>query len=207
MTLATVPALETLLLIALAAVGVYHLVYVGRSKLRRMQYRASDVRDHANQLRFVMAASFERKKVMAFSEYKVFKAVEDEVATRGGHRVFAQTSLGEILRSADDRAHSSINSKRVDILVIAPDGYPLVAVEYQGDGHFQGSAAARDAVKKEALRKAGVQYVEISKRHTPDEIRGMVRSALGPSVRQVARPASPAPATAPAPISASPWGR
>ena len=32
----------------------------------------------------------------------------------------------------------------------------------QGHGHYQGTAAARDAVKKEALRKAGVRYIEVT---------------------------------------------
>ena len=36
------------------------------------------------------------------------------------------------------------------------------AIEYQGHGHYQGTAAARDAVKKEALRKAGVRYIEVT---------------------------------------------
>src|SRR5215471_16926325 len=43
-------------------------------------------------------------------------------------------------------------------------GWPLAAVEYQGNGHYRGTAAARDAVKKEALRKAGVRYIAV----TPD---------------------------------------
>ena len=36
------------------------------------------------------------------------------------------------------------------------------AIEYQGHRHYQGTAAARDAVKKEALRKAGVRYIEVT---------------------------------------------
>jgi hypothetical protein len=43
-------------------------------------------------------------------------------------------------------------------------GDPIAAIEYQGHGHYRGTAAARDAVKKEALRKAGVRYIEL----TPD---------------------------------------
>jgi len=135
-----------------------------------------------------MAAEFTKKKLMGFNEYKVFKVVEDDVSRmRSGHRVFAQTSLGEILQSSDGRAHSSINSKRIDILVIAPDGYPAVAIEYQGEGHYQGNAAARDAVKKEALRKAGVRYLEVSHGMSPDAVRGLLRAALGYSATVVDR--------------------
>jgi hypothetical protein len=82
----------------------------------------------------------------------------------------AQVSLGEVLSSPDDRAYKAINSKRVDILIISSSGLPMAAIEYQGDGHYQGSAAARDAVKKEALRKAGVRYIEVMDEHSNEDI-------------------------------------
>jgi undecaprenyl pyrophosphate synthase len=110
----------------------------------------------------------------------VFKIIEDDIAVaRWGYRVFAQTCLGEILSSPDDDAFHSINSKRVDILIVNKGGWPALAVEYQGNGHYQGTAAARDAIKKEALRKAGVQYVEISADHTAEQIRSRIRELLG----------------------------
>ena len=52
-------------------------------------------------------------------------------------------------------------------------------MEYQGSGHYQGTAAARDAVKKEALRKAGVRYVELSASDSAEQIRSRVREQLG----------------------------
>jgi hypothetical protein len=127
-----------------------------------------------------MAASFETRRVLSRSEYHVFKVIEDDVAAaRRGYRVFAQTSLGEILRSPCSNAFASINSKRADILVIDPYGWPILAVEYQGSGHYQGTAAARDAVKKEALRKAGVRYIEVLADDSDDQIRSRVREQLG----------------------------
>jgi hypothetical protein len=70
----------------------------------------------------------------------------------------------------------------VDIVVISGDGFPVAAIEYQGGGHYQGNAAARDAVKREALRKAGVKYVEISETHSHDETAALVRAALAANV-------------------------
>jgi hypothetical protein len=132
--------------------------------------------DSASQLRHVMGASFYKKKVMSKGEYKVFKVIESEIQTlRNGCRVLSQTSLGEIIGSDNEKAFASINSKRVDILIIGPYGDPVAAVEYQGSGHHQGSAAARDAIKKEALRKAGVQFVEIVDSHSTEEIVQLVR--------------------------------
>ncbi|OGN47415.1 MAG: hypothetical protein A2795_03125 [Caulobacterales bacterium RIFCSPHIGHO2_01_FULL_67_30] len=124
-----------------------------------------------SQLETVMSAKFETRRLMSRSEATVFYAVERalrQLNVKG--RVMAQVSMGEILRSPDPNAYSAINSKRVDILVISTDGLPLAAVEYQGEAHYQGSAYARDAVKKAALQRAGVAYVEITPQHDDQDI-------------------------------------
>src|SRR3954470_2941062 len=74
---------------------------------------------------------------------------------------------------------SIVGVKRVDILIVDQGGWPVVAIEHQGVGHYQGTAAARDAVKKEALRKAGVRYVEVSETDSDEQIRSRVRENLG----------------------------
>jgi hypothetical protein len=138
-----------------------------------------DLKDVGQQLNAVMAASFEKRRLLNRSEYQAFKIIEaDLAAARRGYRVFAQTSLGEVLMSPDEDAFRSINSKRVDILIVDKSGWPLAAVEYQGNGHYRGTAAARDAVKKEALRKAGVRYVEITATDSAEQIRSRVREQL-----------------------------
>ena len=71
------------------------------------------------------------------------------------------------------RAHRPPDDAQSRITVDA-DCTPLHAIEYQGGGHHQGTAAARDAVKKEALRRAGVGYVEVVPGDTPAELRRVV---------------------------------
>ena len=138
--------------------------------------RPPSLGDPATQLRHVMAASFYKKKVMSKEEYRVFKVVETEVRSMGkGFRVLSQTSLGEIIGSDDQKAFNSINSKRVDILIMNAFGEPIAAFEHQGGGHHQGSAAARDAIKREALRRAGVHFIEVLDDHSPAEIAQLVR--------------------------------
>lgn len=133
--------------------------------------RLPDIRDPHDQLRLVTNAQFEARKIMNVAEYRVFKVFEDEVRRSWpGFRVFAQTSLGELIRSTDGRAHSCINSKRVDLVVVSPFGLPALVAEYQGGGHFQGAAAARDAVKREALRRAGIAYVEIFENFSESDV-------------------------------------
>jgi len=152
---------------------------VYRKPSRFAKEPAPDLTLAAQQLSAVMAAPFEKQKVLSWPEYKVFSIIEDVAVTaRRGHRVYAQTSLGEILSSPSDDAFRSINSKRVDILVVDCRGWPALAVEYQGNGHYQGSAAARDAIKREALRKAGVRYLEVFEDNSPEQIRSVVREHL-----------------------------
>lgn len=53
------------------------------------------------------------------------------------------------------------------------------AIEYQGTGHHQGTAAARDAVKREALRRAGIGCHEVVAGHTtPSELRALVEKLV-----------------------------
>lgn len=145
-----------------------------------LNHTAFDPAEIGQQLSAVMGAPFQRRRLLSPSEFRVFKAIEDDLATaRQGYRVFAQTSLGEVLASSDKNAFRSINSKRVDILVVDRGGWPVVAVEYQGSGHYQGTAAARDAIKKEALRKAGVRYIEVAATDSNVQIRTRLREQLG----------------------------
>jgi len=166
---------DWLLLIFVA--GVVFLVWKGRSvriKDERLQGRQGGF-DAADQLRYVTGARFTKKTLMSRAEFRVFRITEDaSKAAQRGLRVFAQTSLGEVIGSDDQRAFDAVNSKRVDVLVVDRSGHPVAAVEYQGGGHYQGNAAVRDAIKKEALRRAGVAYVEVLE-HDDDE---MIRRKL-----------------------------
>jgi hypothetical protein len=132
--------------------------------------------DAADQLRIVMGADFTSQPLLNKSEARVFKELDRFVIScNPGWQVMAQVSLGEILRSKDAVAYSCINSKRVDLLLMDEDCRPRHAIEYQGGAHHQSTAAARDAVKKEALRRAGIGYHEVVSGHTtPSELRQLV---------------------------------
>jgi hypothetical protein len=135
------------------------------------------VPDAADQLRTVMKADFKAQRLLNKSEARLFKAIDKMVLTaRPDWQVMAQVSLGEILRCVDKNAYACINSKRVDLLIVDEECRPLHAIEYQGGAHFKGAhaTAARDAVKKEALRRAGIGYVEVVAGDTPAELRRVV---------------------------------
>lgn len=95
-----------------------------------------------------------------------------------GHRTFAQTNLGEILGSSNEDAFLSINSKRVDMLIVDAYGWPVLAIEYQGQDHYQSTAVARDTIKAIALRSAGVGYLEVFPADSDRDIRNRVRAHL-----------------------------
>ncbi len=135
-----------------------------------------------DQLACVMAADFSARPLLNRPEANLFKALDTAVIARNpGWQVMAQVSLGEFLSSPDKDAYGCVNSKRVDFALMDPDARVVHAIEYQGTGHhLPGSAAvARDAVKKEALRKAGIGYHEVVAGHTtPSELRRMVEKLV-----------------------------
>jgi len=134
--------------------------------------------DAAEQLRQVMEADFTSRALLNKPEAAVFKALDAAVIARNpGWQVMAQVSLGEFLASPDDAAFFAINAKRVDFALMDEACCVRHVLEYQGTGHhlFGNEAAARDAVKKEALRKAGIGYHEIVAGHTtPAELKRLV---------------------------------
>jgi hypothetical protein len=131
----------------------------------------------ADQLKAVMRANFKPRPLLNKPEGQVFKSLDKMVIARNPKwQVMAQVSLGEFLASEDREAYACINSKRVDFALMDENCRVVHALEYQGSGHHTGdSAAARDAVKKEALRKAGIGYHEVVAGHTtPSELRALV---------------------------------
>jgi hypothetical protein len=136
--------------------------------------------DAVDQLRIVMAATFTIQPLLNRGEARVFKELDRIVISCNPKwQVMAQVSLGEILRCKDANAYSCINSKRVDLLLMDEDCQPRHAIEYQGGAHHQGTAAARDAVKKEALRRAGIGYHEVVAGHTtPSELRRLIEKLV-----------------------------
>jgi hypothetical protein len=181
-------------------IGIEQLRYRLRRRRSSRQYPPLARRpDAADQLRIVMRAEFAVQPLLNKAEARVLRELERAIeACNPNWQVMAQVSLGEILRSKDPDAFSCINSKRVDLLLIDGNCVPRHAIEYQGTGHYQGSAAARDAVKKEALRRAGIGYHEVVAGHTtPQELRQLVGKLVGrPNVGTVPASASK---------SANPW--
>lgn len=151
-----------------------------------------NITDPKNQLEYIAKVGFKTQKLLNKEEYPLLRLLEN--AAKGvnkGLRVMAQTSLGEVLTTTNegstkqDRfyAFRSINSKRLDFAIFDRTGTLILAVEYQGSGHYQAKSFIRDAVKREAVRKAGVQYLEIPVDYDPAEASDQVSRALFKALR------------------------
>ena len=131
--------------------------------------------DAAEQLRIVERSPFTSRNLLNKSELRLLAVLDAACAAEEkGWRVMAQVSLGEILASPKEEAFRAINTKRVDFLLVDAAGSPQHAVELQGSGHHLGPAATRDAIKREALRRAGIGYVEVMPGDTPNEVRSRI---------------------------------
>lgn len=175
--------------IAFLFLVIVAVVYLGPPVVRRRRPLSSDtdLADPRKQLEFVSGVAFETQPLLNKSEFQVLLVLEAVAKEMNcGFRVMAQTSLGEILRprrhllsaTAADLAYRSINSKRADFIVVNAAGHAVLVVEYQGDGHYQGTAQLRDAVKREAFRTAGVTLIEVPARYRKDDIAKRARAAL-----------------------------
>jgi hypothetical protein len=75
-----------------------------------------------------------------------------------------QVSMGEFLRAKDgslkDKLFRAFNARRVDFLVSDWNWKPVLVIEHQGSGHFQGNWRLHDAVKRLVLGLAGLPLVE-----------------------------------------------
>lgn len=136
--------------------------------------------DAVEQLRRVMAASFTARPLLNQPERRLLGVIDNILADEcPGWRAMGQVSLGEILSSDDKEAFWAINAKRVDLLIVDADCRPLHAIEFQGTGHhLSQETAARDAVKKEALRRAGIGFFEVVSGDTPAQVKDKVRKLV-----------------------------
>lgn len=158
---------------------------------RKIQVKRYDISNPKNQLRFVEEGKFAPKRPINKEAYStVFKVVERHLATMDeSYRILPEVSMGSFLKTPyedfeglkarqNDRAFKSINSKRVDFLIIDPYGMPALVIEYHGTGHFQGNAEDRDQVKQVALDKAKIPILVVH----PDTPTGLVIAGVAQSL-------------------------
>lgn len=149
----------------------------------------ANMADPTDQMRAIAKVQFERTSLLNKEEAKVLPLLESVTQQIDrGHRVMAQTSMGEVLKPRKGsgsslelkNAFSSINSKRLDFAIFDRFGMMVCAIEYQGSGHYQGNAFMRDTVKREVLRRTNVPLIEVPKQFNPTDIKNSVSRILCP---------------------------
>ncbi len=103
-------------------------------------------------------------------EIKVYEALLKNIQNHTNHqfKVFAQVSLGEILKNPDRSSFNRINQKRADFCIVDQNYLPIAIIEYHGGGHYKGNYQERDQVKQQASEYAGLIYHAILERDFDD---------------------------------------
>ena len=191
--------MEILLVLALCTAAAVFFAAMRLSKKRQKRPPRFDPAEHyAQQVTAVIRqeVTFRRCPIMGRGEFELFRAAMTVTGQPmpSGFYVFPQVSLGEILRTDPangieaDAAYRAINSKRCDLLLTDRSGTPVAVLEYQGSGHGIGSTAGqRDDIKRRALERAGVRYVEIREGTTPHAIQRIIRELLTVAAPEVPR--------------------
>ena len=153
----------------------------------------SRLADPAYQQQAVSMAFFRKRRMLNHEEAGLLPVLERAVRRYGnGHRLMCQICLSELIRpeSANPAickaAFHSINAKRLDFAIIDRGGFLVAGIEYQGSGHHQKSAFMRDAVKREAVRKAGAKMLEYEPGWTEAAVVRDIQALLGARQRQAA---------------------
>lgn len=161
-----------------------------RQSEHELREAEQDLSDPANQLRCVQDATVFPRSLLNREEAIVFRAalnaIRDANAASPSRKLSlgVQVSMGEFLGTpkpgseSDNKAHSSINCKRSDLLIYTRSTFrPVLVIEHQGPAHDQGNARGRDAVKRAALEGAGVPLLETTSLHA-DTLQKQIKDKL-----------------------------
>jgi hypothetical protein len=128
--------------------------------------------DGVDKLRQVSDARFLTKRLMSDNEAIVLGELEAIIADiNEPWRVMAQVGLSQIIGSNSAEASIAIEGQQVALLIVGADRTPVAAVEYQPMGQIRSEDAVHDAVKREALRRSGIAYIEVRASDQPGDLR------------------------------------
>lgn len=188
--------------VGLLLIGLLVFYFLGGKKKFRYRPKTTSVPSEwqksspttDDRLSALRSTSISIKKPINREAYKVLVRIEKILeADAPKARVLAEVGMGAFLTTTgqgdllpeDKLAFSSFNAKRVDFLVIDGLGQPSFIVEYQGSGHHLGAAAERDMLKREAIRRARIELVEIFNHHSDAEVDALLRAAVQRNCKQV----------------------
>lgn len=163
--------------------------YKGRSRRFRVIENLPPKRTGAGKITAFERAhrgNFAAKPIFNRSEKRLFHFLAEEVKAYSRPLfVMGQTPLREMVRTDDQfvrgGGHYALGDRRVDFTITDEQGSVLVAVEYNGGGHYQNNALERDAIKRVVLEQAGIPLLVVKQGENPAEVRKRLAEILAGS--------------------------
>ena len=167
-----------MLILALATAGAVSLLLFDTLRVH-LPKRRRPLAGEDSELRTIIAAQFRRRRVLTKTEFTLIKAIEELLRDRfPACRVLRGATLADLITTEDDRAFDFISRKTVDLVVIDSTGLTLAAIDIHRNGIADPAALVRDTAKREALRRARIEHVEVFEHHERGDIRRMVGDAI-----------------------------
>ncbi len=137
----------------------------------------------ADALNFVSTSDLKLCSVLDSSAHPILAVLENTVADlHSGYRVMAQLSLDKIITSRDDenreQAASALAGKTLEFVVIDKFGMAVLAAEQVATEVRSGDEYIARATLIEALRKAGVTFMEIPRDYSQSGLRQQINQIL-----------------------------
>lgn len=124
------------------------------------------------QLTYIARCGFEALPLVDAEDARVLDIIHTFLAeNHPSLRVLANVSLADAvapvastaLRNDIAFARRSLRDKRIDFAVLDKDRKVCLALGFSGTGRFARTDTARSAIQREAIRKAGITYVEMQR--------------------------------------------
>lgn len=110
----------------------------------------------------ILKTEYTIKPIMYKGEFRVYSELQElllkNFQNKYTFRIFPQIALGCFIENADN----NIKYLRADFVIVSPRGYPIIVIEYQGDGHYSNNFLERDRRKRIACENAGIRLIEVS---------------------------------------------
>ncbi len=140
--------------------------------------------DKVSALQRAERGSFSKKSLFNKSELGVFRLLEDEIRSATlPLRVMGQTSMHGFLETDGQYetggSYYALSDRRMDFVIANGEGDVVLAIEYNGGGHFQNNSEKRDAIKAIALGKADIPFLTIEAGEGETLVRQRIRHKLG----------------------------
>jgi hypothetical protein len=136
--------------------------------------------DSVARLRIVSDTNFSLRRLLTEREAERLAEVEGILADLGvDWRVMPQVSLSDILAAEDETAWRALGGQRVAMVILAANQMSIAAVDYQPMGQVREEDAVLDAVRREALRRSGIEYIELRANDGSDMLRGTLTELAG----------------------------